>query len=196
MRRRDVPDVPPMPPPAATELRRYAVRRRERTVVVTAIAVSSVVVVLMALGFWAFFLRTFSDPGSPGLVGMRIDGDTVTVKAGQCPQDRVRRVEVWGSDGERRIWRGDGPLTEEGQRGLLPLWDGEAYRASSPAARPSELPKRFDVTVDHGPDHGVSEVFDIEEVRSAALPPGSYWTRGGVRSAEQLDGLLDCGSEP
>lgn len=161
---------------------------------VTALAVSSVVVVLMALGFWAFFVHTLSDPGSPGLVGMRIDGDTVTVKAGQCPQDRVRRVEVWDSDAERLVWRGDQPLTEEGRRGLLPLWVGKAYRASSPAGQPSELPATLDVTIDHGPEYGVAEVFDITEVRAAVLPPGSYWTHDGVRTAGQIDAALDCGS--
>ncbi|MFJ8847439.1 hypothetical protein ACIRFF_31590 [Streptomyces cyaneofuscatus] len=191
MRRRD---VPPMPSLRATELRQHAVRQRERTIVVTAITVSSVVVVLMALGFWAFFVHTLSDPGSPGLVGMRIDGDTVTVKAGRCPQDRVRRIEVWDSDTERLLWRGDKPLTEEGRRGVLPLWDGEAYRTSSPAGQPSELPEVLDVTIDHGPEYGVSEVFDIAEVRAAVLPPGSYWTGDGVRTAEQLDRSLDCGS--
>ncbi|MER6194317.1 hypothetical protein [Streptomyces cyaneofuscatus] len=183
-----------MPALEATELRQHVARRREHTVVVTALAVSSVVVALMALGFWAFFVRTLSDPGSPGLVGMRIDGDTVTVKSAQCPQDRVRRVEVRDSGAERLVWRGDQPLTEEGRRGLLPLWDGKAYRASSPAGQPSELPATLDVTVDHGPEYGVSEVFDIAEVRGAVLPPGSYWTREGVRTAEQLDGIVDCGN--
>ncbi|MFD4277045.1 hypothetical protein R2B67_16340 [Streptomyces cyaneofuscatus] len=87
-----------MPALGAGELRRYAVRRCEHTVVVTALSVSAVVVVLLTVGFWAFFVHTFSDPGSPALVGIRIDGDAVTVKSGQCPQDRVRRVEVWDSD--------------------------------------------------------------------------------------------------
>ncbi|MFE9013598.1 hypothetical protein [Streptomyces cyaneofuscatus] len=183
-----------MPALGAGELRQYAVRRREHTVVVTALSVSAVVVVLLTVGFWAFFVHTLSDPGSPGLVGMRIDGDTVTVKSGQCPQDRVRRVEVWDGDRERLVWRGDRPLTEEGRRGLLPLWDGKAYRASSPAGPPSELPATLDVAVDHGPVYGVSEVFDIAEVRGAVLPPGSYWTRQGVRTAEQLDGVPDCGN--
>ncbi|WP_240679020.1 MULTISPECIES: hypothetical protein [unclassified Streptomyces] len=190
MRRRE---VPPMPPLEATELRNYTVRRRERTVAVTALAVASALVVLMALGFWAFFVHALSDPVGPGLVGVRIDGDAVTVKVGQCPQDRVRRVEVWDGDAERLVWRGDQPLTDEGRGGLLPLWDGEAYRASSPAGQPSELPKALDVTIDHGPEYGASEVFDIAEVRGAALPPGSYWTRDGVRTAGQLDGIPDCG---
>ncbi|MGW5070677.1 hypothetical protein ACWEQJ_32135 [Streptomyces cyaneofuscatus] len=183
-----------MPALGADELRHYAVRRREHTVVVTALSVSAVVVVLLTVGFWAFFVRTFSDPGSPALVGIRIDGDAVTVKSGQCPQDRVRRVEVWDSDTEQRVWRGDDPLTEEGRRGLLPLWEGKAYRASSPAGQPSELPATLDVTVDHDPAYGVSEVFDIAEVRRAVVPPGSYWTHEGVRTAEQLDGILDCGN--
>ncbi|WP_239476030.1 hypothetical protein [Streptomyces sp. CS090A] len=106
----------------------------------------------------------------------------------------MRRVEVWDGGRERLVWRGDRPLTEEGRRGLLPLWDGKAYRASSPAGPPSELPATLDVAVDHGPVYGVSEVFDIAEVRGAVLPPGSYWTRPGVRTAEQLDGVPDCGS--
>lgn len=181
-----------MPALGAGELRHHAVRRRERTIVVSAVAVSAVLVVLLTVGFWAFFVHTLSDPGSPALVGIRIDGDAVTVKSGQCPQDRVRRVEVWDSDTEQRVWRGDQPLTEEGRRGLLPLWEGKTYRASSPAGQPSELPATLDVTVDHGPAYGVSEVFDIAEVRRAVVPPGSYWTREGVRTAEQLDGIPDC----
>ncbi|MYT93573.1 hypothetical protein GTY40_21330 [Streptomyces sp. SID8359] len=182
-----------MPALRAAELREHAVRGRERTIVVTALAVSSVVVVLMALGFWMFFINVLSDPVSPGIVGMRIDGDAVTVKAGQCPQDRVRRVEVWDSDTERLIWRGDGPLTEEGRSGLLPLWDAKAYGTASAAARPSELPETLDVSIDHGPEYGVEEVFDIAKVRAADLPPGSYWTRDGVRTARQLDGIPYCG---
>ncbi|POG44401.1 hypothetical protein BV881_26745 [Streptomyces sp. ZL-24] len=182
-----------MPALRATELREHAVRQRERTIVVTALTVSSVVVVLLAFGFWALFLHVFSHPVSPGIVGMRIDGDRVTVKAGQCPQDRVRRVEVWDSDTERLIWRGDRPLTEEGRSGLLPLWDAKAYGTTSAATQPSELPKTLDVSIDHGPEYGVSEVFDIAKVRATVLPPGSYWTRDGVRTAEQLDGIPDCG---
>lgn len=121
---------------------------------------------------------------------MRIDGDTVTVKAGQCPQDRVRRVEVWDSGTERRIWRGDDPLTEAGQRGLLPLWGGEAYRTSSPAARPSELPKTLDVTVDHGPDHGVSEVFAIE------VDTGAHNKLASRCAAPAHGGQLPCRVRP
>ncbi|MEU2825794.1 hypothetical protein ABZ763_26920 [Streptomyces bacillaris] len=49
------------------------------------------------------------------------------------------------------------------------------------------------MSIDHGPEYGVSEVFDIAKVRAAVLPPGSYWTRDGVRTAEQLDGIPDCG---
>ncbi|MFC9177847.1 MULTISPECIES: hypothetical protein [Streptomyces] len=101
-----------MPALGAAELRQYAVRRRERTIVVTALAVSSVVAVLMALGFWVFFVHALSDPVGPG----------------------------------------------------------------------------------HGPSYGVSEVFDIAEVRGAVVPPGSYGTRGGVRTAEQLNGIPDCGN--
>ncbi|MFD8618961.1 hypothetical protein [Streptomyces sp. NPDC059513] len=97
-----------MPALGAAELRQYAVRRRERTIVVTALAVSSVVAVLMALGFWVFFVHALSDPV--------------------------------------------------------------------------------------GPSYGVSEVFDIAEVRGAVVPPGSYGTPGGVRTAEQLDGIPVCGN--
>ncbi|MFD4277046.1 hypothetical protein R2B67_16335 [Streptomyces cyaneofuscatus] len=50
------------------------------------------------------------------------------------------------------------------------------------------------MTVDHDPAYGVSEVFDIAEVRRAVVPPGSYWTHEGVRTAEQLDGIPDCGN--
>ncbi|MFE2289768.1 hypothetical protein [Streptomyces sp. NPDC059452] len=148
---------------------------------------------LAAVGFFVYLIHIMSDPISPALVGMRIDGDRITIKAGQCPEERVRRVEVWDSDTERLLWRGDKPVTDEGKRGLLTLWDGEAYGKSSPAAQPSELPNALDVLVESDPYGGPDGLFSLTEVRAADLGPGSYWTRDGVKTAAQLDAVLDCG---
>ncbi|MFJ4828138.1 hypothetical protein ACIP5L_33215 [Streptomyces bacillaris] len=170
------------------------IRRRERAIVVTSITVASIIL-LVAAGIWVYGVRAMSHPVSPSLLGARIDGDTVTVKAAQCPQDRVRRVEVRDAETGRLLWYGDRPLTEEALHGVVPLWDGKGYRYSGPAGRPSELPPEFEVVVDQDPDSGAVEWFETAKIRAAAPPPGSYWTPGGIKTAAELDAVLECGSD-
>lgn len=167
------------------------VRRRERAIIVASITVASIIV-LAAAGIWVYGVQAMSHPVALSLLGARIDGDTVTVKAAQCPQDRVRRVEVRNAETGRLLWYGDRPLTEEGLHGVVPLWDGKGYRYSGPAGRRSELPAEFEVVVDQDPDFGAAEWFDTARIRAAAPPPGSYWTPGGVRTAAELDAVLEC----
>ncbi|MFE1903396.1 hypothetical protein ACFW96_06980 [Streptomyces gardneri] len=148
----------------------------------------------IALAFlWIKFLTVMSHPVGPGLLGLRVDGDTLTVKTAQCPSDRVRLVELHDSETEKMVWRAHDPLTEEGRGGLLRLWAAEEYRTSRPATRPAELPKQLDVSVGYGPEDGVGGFFDLAEVRAAAPPAGSYWTPEGIRTGRELDELLECG---
>ncbi|GEB58472.1 hypothetical protein SGA01_40770 [Streptomyces gardneri] len=171
-----------------------AERRGVRKALVIGLIVVAVLAVPAAVvGLWAAVVIGMSDPGGPSLLGLRIDGDTVTVKAAQCPSERVRRVELRDGDSEKLVWRADGPLTEEGRGGLLRLWAAEDYRTSRPATRPAELPKQLAVSVGYGPEDGAGAVFDTAAVRAAALPAGSYWTPEGVRTGRELDELIDCG---
>ncbi|MEU2239327.1 hypothetical protein ABZ572_07970 [Streptomyces sp. NPDC018338] len=155
-----------------------------------------ILAVPVALAFlWITFLNVMSDPLGPSFLGLRIDGDTVTVKAAQCPSDRVRRVELYDGDSEKLVWRADDPLTEEGRGGVLRLWAAEEYRTSRPATRPAELPKQLDVSVGYGSEDGAGAVFDLAAVRAAAPPAGSYWTPEGIRTGRELDELLGCGGD-
>ncbi|ALO09167.1 hypothetical protein AQF52_3573 [Streptomyces venezuelae] len=173
-----------------------AERRGARKAVVIGLIVVAVLAVPAAVvGLWAAVVIGMSDPAGPSLLGLRIDGDTFTVKAAQCPSERVRRVELRDSDSEKLVWRADGPLTEEGRGGLLRLWAAEEYRTSRPATRPAELPEQLDVSVGYGSEDGVGGFFDLAEVRAAAPPAGSYWTPEGIRTGRELDELLDCGGD-
>ncbi|MFE1548662.1 hypothetical protein [Streptomyces sp. NPDC058718] len=171
-----------------------AERRRGGKALVIGLIALAILGAPIALAFlWIKFLTVMSHPVGPGLLGLRIDGDTLTVKAAQCPWERVRRVELYDSESEKLVWRADEPLTEEGRGGLLSLWVAEEYRTSRPAARPAELPKQLDVSVGYGSEDGVGGAFDLAAVRAAAPPAGSYWTPEGIRTGRELDELLDCG---
>ncbi|MFB7588496.1 hypothetical protein [Streptomyces sp. NPDC056169] len=175
-------------------MRHYSEPRRGRRALVIGLITLVVLAVPAALVFlWVAVVRGMSDPVGPSLLGLRIDGDTVTVKAAQCPSERVRRVELRDSDKEKLVWRADGPLTEEGRGGVLRLWAAEEYRTSLPATRPAELPKLLDVSVGYGSEDGAGAVFDLAAVRAAAPPAGSYWTAQGVVTGRELDELVDCG---
>ncbi|MFC9703454.1 hypothetical protein ACFTWD_22470 [Streptomyces sp. NPDC056943] len=173
-----------------------AERRRGGKVLVIGLIALAIFAAPIALAFlWIKFLTVMSDPVGPGLLGLRIDGDTLTVKTAQCPWDRVRLVELHDSESEKLVWRADEPLTEEGRGGLLRLWAAEEYRTSRPATRPAELPKQLDVSVGYGSEGGVGGFFDLAVVRAAAPPAGSYWTPEGIRTGRELDELLDCGGD-
>lgn len=142
---------------------------------------------------WVTVVTGMSDPLGPSLLGLRIDGDTVTVKAAQCPSERVRRVELRDSGTEKLVWQADGPLTDEGRGGLLRLWAAGDYRTSRPATRPAEPPKQLDVLVAYGSEGAAGAVFDLAAVRASAPPASSYWTPQGIVTGEELDELVDCG---
>ncbi|WP_314613412.1 hypothetical protein [Streptomyces stackebrandtii] len=173
-----------------------AERRRGRKVLVVGLIAAAILAAPIALAFlWIKFLTVMSHPDGPSLLGLRIDGDTITVKAAQCPSERVRRVELYDGDSEKLVWRADDPLTEEGRGGLLRLWAAEEYRTSRPATRPAELPKQLDVSVGYGSEDGAGAAFDLAVVRAAAPPAGSYWTPEGIRTGRELDELLGCGGD-
>ncbi|MGW9037178.1 hypothetical protein ACWGQ4_19825, partial [Streptomyces sp. NPDC055721] len=128
-----------------------AERRRGGKVLVIGLIALAIFAAPIALAFlWIKFLTVMSHPVGPGLLGLRIDGDTLTVKTAQCPSDRVRLVELHDWETEKLVWRAHDPLTEEGRSGVLRLWAAEEYRTSRPATRPTELPKQLDVSVGHG----------------------------------------------
>ncbi|WP_242427699.1 hypothetical protein [Streptomyces sp. Root431] len=181
---------------AGTTTNGVAERRRGGKVLVVGLIAAAILAAPLALAFlWIKFLNVMSHPDGPSLLGLRIDGDTITVKTAQCPSDRVRRVELYDSDSEKLVWRADDPLTEEGRGGLLRLWAAEEYRTSRPATRPAELPKQLDVSVRYGSEDGAGAVFDLAAVRAAAPPAGSYWTSQGIRTGRELDQLLHCGGD-
>ncbi|MDV5146475.1 hypothetical protein R1T08_20290 [Streptomyces sp. SBC-4] len=173
-----------------------AERSRGRKALAIGLTAAGVLAVPTGLLFlWVSVVTGMSDPIGPSLLGLRIDGDTVTVKAAQCPSDRVRQVELRDSDSEKLVWRADGPLTDEARGGLLRLWAAEEYRTSRPATRPAELPDQLDVLVEYGSEGAAGAVFDLVAVRAAAPPAGSYWTPQGVVTGRELDELIDCDGE-
>ncbi|MGW7429092.1 hypothetical protein ACWGIN_06030 [Streptomyces sp. NPDC054861] len=148
-------------------------------------------VVLAAAGFWFFVAHSMSEQVAPSRVGMRIDGGKVTVRAAQCPHERVLRVEVRDDASERLVWNAEGPRTAQGRGGLLALWKADDYEKPAAGTRPAELPRRLDVLVDYS-DGGIGAVFDTAAVQAARMPAGSYWTPDGVRTAQELDRLVPC----
>ncbi|MER8048149.1 hypothetical protein [Streptomyces sp. NPDC094032] len=164
--------------------------RRSWPWIVGAAAVA--IVLLGVLAVWAFVVRSMSDPESSGSLGIRIDGDQVTVKSAQCPGDLARRVEVRDSGSEKLVWYADGPLTEQGKSGRLALWKADDYRDAAGGRVPAKLPGELDVLVDYGSAGGTGEVFDLSLVRAAQIPAGHYWTPAGVRTAQEIDAVLDC----
>ena len=158
------------------------------------IAGAAVVAIALAggLAVWAFGVRSMSDPGSVAGLGIRIDGDEVTVKAAQCPGDRPLRVEVRDSASEKLVWHAAGPLTDQGKSGRLTLWKAEDYREAAAGHAPAKLPAELDVLVDYGSVGGAGEVFDMSVVKAARIPEGAYWTSAGPKSASEIDAVLDC----
>ncbi|MFE1381909.1 hypothetical protein ACFW6S_23525 [Streptomyces sp. NPDC058740] len=155
---------------------------------------TAVVVIALAGGLlvWAFVVRSMSDPGSVAGLGIRIDGNKVTVKAAQCPGDRPLRVEVRDSASEKLVWHAAGPLTDQGKNGQLTLWKAEDYREAAAGHAPAQLPGELDVLVDYGSVGGTGEVFDMSAVKAARIPDGSYWTSAGLKTAKEMDAVLDC----
>lgn len=168
--------------------------RARRTWQVAVVLSIAGVALLSGAAVWVYGVYSMSEPIAPSLMGMRIDGDKVTVKVAQCPHERVRRVEVRDSMSEKLIWQADGPLTEEARNGVLTLWNAGDYDKPSPARQPTKLPEQLDVLVDFGSDGTAGDVFDTAAAKAATLPAGVYWTPNGVRTAQEIGGPVDCGA--
>ncbi|MFF8989252.1 hypothetical protein ACF09H_04625 [Streptomyces sp. NPDC014983] len=148
---------------------------------------------LAAIGVGVYTVRAMSDPETSLLIGIRIDGTRVSVKAPVCPADRVGTVEVYDSDAEKLLWRARRPRTPEGERGAVTLWQAGDFLAAGPGARPRTLPATLDVSVAYADrDGGADDVFDLREVRAARVPADRYWTHDGPRTDAQIDAQLRC----
>ncbi|MFR9788006.1 hypothetical protein ACL07V_04900 [Streptomyces sp. MB22_4] len=149
---------------------------------------------LAAIGVGVYTVRAMSDPETSLLVGIRIDGTRVLVRAPVCPADRVGTVEVYDSDSEKLLWRARRPRTPEGERGAVTLWQADDFLTASPRARPRTLPANLDVSFLYADrDDGLDDVFDLREVRAAHVPADRYWTHDGPMTAAQIDAQLRCG---
>ncbi|MEU4270168.1 hypothetical protein [Streptomyces sp. NPDC026092] len=169
-------------------------RRGRRALVVTLVAVP-VLAVLTAAGIWVYGVYAMSDPLNPGLVGIRIDGSRVSIKAATCPTEAVDKVQVFDGESEKPVWQARAPKTPEGKRGALTLWAADAYEHPGPVRQSTPLPKLLDValTMADG-EGGGGDMFDTAVVKAAKVPEGQYWTVNGPKTAEAIDGLLMCGS--
>ena len=149
--------------------------------------------VLAAVGTWVYGVYSMSDPATITLVGVRIDGSRISVKLPTCPTDEVGTVEVYDSDTEKLLWRAKGPKTAEGKRGTITLWKADDFRQAHPAKQPRTLPANLDISVTFaGTEDGTGDVFNVRRVKTAHVSDGQYWTRGGARTAAQIDAQLGC----
>ncbi|MGW9029514.1 hypothetical protein ACWGQ5_36435 [Streptomyces sp. NPDC055722] len=150
-------------------------------------------VVLAALGVGEYAVYRMSDPEDALLVGIRIDGARISVKAPVCPADTVKRVDVYDSRSEKPLWRATGPKTTQAKRGAITLWAKDAFLRSAPDAEPRRLPKELDISVEYADGNdGTGNVFNISEVMALAVPEGQYWTYDGPMTARRIDAQLKC----
>jgi len=151
--------------------------------------------VLGAACVWVYGVYNMSDPATTILVGMRVDGSRVSVKAPTCPTDEVGMVEVYDSDSEKLLWHANGPNTAEGQRGAITLWKADDFLKTDLKKQPTTLPANLDVSVTYaGSGDGTGDVFDVRKVKAVHLPEGQYWTSDGALTAAQIDAQLNCRS--
>ncbi|MFE7354174.1 hypothetical protein ACFU8Q_13470 [Streptomyces sp. NPDC057543] len=147
---------------------------------------------LAAVGLWVIGVFMMSDP-EPQLVGVRIDGSRITVKAPTCPGEAVEKVQVFDNAAERLLWQASAPRSVAGRRGEVTLWDAEEFLRSGPAAQPHSLPEELDVSFTIAESSGGPGVaFSVPEVTSAQLPEGQFWTNDGPMSAEAIDRQVAC----
>lgn len=149
--------------------------------------------VLTAAGVWVYGVYSMSDPATSLLVGIRIDGPRISVKAPTCPTDKVGTVEVYDSDSEKLLWRANHPTTPEGEQGAVVLWKADDFREANPETPPKTLPTNLDVSVTYaGGEDGTGDVFNVRKVQAAHVPTGQYWTHDGTKTAAQIDAQLKC----
>lgn len=148
---------------------------------------------LTVAGLWVIGVYSMSDPERPLLVGIRIDGTRISVKAPTCPTDTVGKVQVFDSESERLLWQASDPKTPEGKRGAVTLWNPADFLKPGPEAQPVRLPANLDVSFEYaGGEDGTGDVFNIPKVKAAHLPEGHYWTSDGPMTAQALDNQLKC----
>ncbi|MGW5611489.1 hypothetical protein ACWEWI_36580 [Streptomyces sp. NPDC003753] len=149
---------------------------------------------LSAVGVWVYGVYSMSDPKSPLLVGIRIDGSRISVKAPTCPTDKVGTVEVYDSDSGKLLWRASGAKTPEGEQGAVTLWKADDFSKAGPETQPKTLPTNLDVSVTYtGTKDGAGDTFNVPKVKSAQISKEQYWTYDGPKTAAQLDAQLKCG---
>ncbi|POX50882.1 hypothetical protein [Streptomyces sp. Ru72] len=149
---------------------------------------------LSAVGVRVYGVRNMSDPQTPLLVGIRVDGSRISVKAPTCPTDKVGTVEVYDSDSDKLLWRASGPKTPEDEQGAVTLWKADDFSKAGPKAQPKTLPTNLDISVTYtGTKDGAGDTFNVPRVESAHIPEEQYWTYDGPKTAAQLDAQLKCG---
>lgn len=151
------------------------------------------VLLLAAGGLWAFGVYSVSEPSKPLLIGVRVEGSRVMVKAPTCPTDTVVRVEVFDGESTTPLWQAREPRTPEGKRGAVTLWADDDFLKPGPGAQPKKLPESVDVLFTYaGTGDGTGDVVDLARVTSAEIPEGRYWTKDGPRTAQEIDEQLEC----
>ncbi|MFF5639620.1 hypothetical protein [Streptomyces sp. NPDC012825] len=151
------------------------------------------VLLLAAGGLWAFGVYSMSEPSRSLLIGVRIEGARVTVKAPTCPTDTVARVEVFDGESTKPLWQAREPRTSEGRSGAVTLWADDEFLKPGPGAQPEKLPRSLDVLFTYaGTGDGTGDVVDVAQVVSAEIPEGWYWTKDGPKTAQEIDKQLKC----
>ncbi|MEV1049945.1 hypothetical protein [Streptomyces sp. NPDC049887] len=154
------------------------------------------VLLLVAGGLWAFGVYSMSEPSRPLLIGVRIDGARVTVKAPTCPTDTVARVEVFDGESTEPLWQAREPRTSEGRSGAVTLWADDEFLKPGPGTRPEKLPRSLDVLFTYArTGDGTGGAIDVAQVTSTEIPEGRYWTEDGPRTAQEIDEQLKCAPE-
>ncbi|MFD4761542.1 hypothetical protein ACFWOJ_22490 [Streptomyces sp. NPDC058439] len=170
-------------------------RRRPRAVwpFVLAGSILTLGLLLTGVSLWLYGVHRMSDPAEPLLVGIRIDGSRISVKAPTCPSDKVGAIEVYDSETEQRLWRARAPKTPEGRRGAVTLWDNEAFLKPDKEEQPADVPNNLDISFEYaGLDDGAGDVFSMSDVKAAQPPKDQYWTHEGPMTARAIDRQLTC----
>lgn len=135
-----------------------------------------------------------SDPADPPAFGARAEGGTIVVRIPLCASDHVRRVDVTDFEDKRErprtVWWASGPVTPAARQGVVRLWSGEGF--AQHAGPPASVPETLDIGYTDPSGGGLGDVLDLPAIRKASLRAGEFWTRDGVKTAEQIDAQLGC----
>ncbi|ATZ22156.1 hypothetical protein ACFZBM_36355 [Streptomyces lavendulae] len=109
---------------------------------------------------------------------------------------KADEVRVHDSQTEELLWQATGPLTPEGVRGDVTRRRPEQFGRATGGQQPAVRPKLPAVSVAGAERGGRGEVLDTAEVAAAQLPAGTYWTRKGPRTAQEIDAQYACTDPP